>query len=1474
MAQTNELNTGKLLTTSDVTQNAATVNAGGNLAISAGQDLTATASTISATGNVALSATNNLSLSSAADETHSYSKTHKATKVTDHVAQVGASVMSGGTATLNAGQDLTLTSSNVSSAGKAYVYAGDNLTLQTADNVDSSYYSKTKKGSFGRKSSKMTQSDSEQAQSSTIDASSDLVLSATKDVDASGAQLSSGNTLTVSAGHDINLAAAQDFESEASASSKKGLLSSSAKASSSSQTSVTSTALTAQSIDLEADNNLALSAASLKAADAATLKAGNDISIGTAQTQASSGSSKQSSTLKFGFGLTDIEKAAQGQQSSTTSVGSTVSAGSIAVTSGRDTAVTGSTLVADNDVSVNAGRNLSVVSDQDTAGGSSKSSSRKTGEIGSWGQSALGTISEKQTSSNANVTQVGSEIASLGGTVDLTAAQQYNQIASQVIAPKGDINIKAQQVNIVAGADTLQAANSQSVSRTAIGGTVDVPLLDAVKGVQQAVTASQNTSDGRMLALAAANATMSGYQGYRAATDMANSVTSGVKVSVNLSNSKSKESSNQSGSNVVPNTLAAGGNIAISAQGAGSASDLNVVGSTINAGQDVSLVADGAINLLSAQNTAHQTSSNSSSGWSVGIGFGFGQSSGFTLDLAADRAVGNSKGDNTSQTNTEVTAGGTASLTSTGDTSLRGAVIAADQVQANVGGDLNLESLQDTNTYKSKQSSASVGVSLCVPPFCYGTSSISGSVSQEKMDSNYASVSEQTGIKAGDDGFQLNVAGNTDLKGAEIASSAQAVTDNKNSLTTGTLTTSDIKNKADYRASDISLGGSYGMNVGSGTTSSLTPAQAKLAPVQQTEKGASASTPIVLVANGSESSETRSGISGAQITIGDSAKQQALTGQTAEQAVAAVNTDVSSDKDSSNKLKTIFNEKELSTDFQIASTFVQDVSTFVATKAKDADEDAANAKAELAESQNPDLTPEQQQTHRDNYVALTAESKALINDWGAGGTYRQIATALVAGISGNVTGSTSEFAQNMVVNYVQQQGAALIGQQAAQSLGEGSPALAALHAIVGCAGAAASNQSCSAGAMGAAAATLLTNLFSDPTPDETEAQRDAKANVISTLVAGIAGMTDASSAATATGAATANVDNNWLATQQYIQKQKEMDAQTTWEGRFAVELKWDKVSASQNIMTTEGLGKGLADGLAGSGLSTLNSVAVAAADPVGTMHAINEWIVNADVQTTLGPAYAQFKADVDQFSQELDVGGDDNAEQMGYKFGQILAIVASAVVAPEGEAAEGASELAKLGITVSSKEYAAVRAEGASTLDAQLAALDEATGFTGAKGGPASNLNPTSAITDAEAGTSGLAKIGSLKGEPELPPKNASPDMIRSIERQNEASKGLAQAGYDVEQLANSGKKGANPDLRINGELADVFSPITNSPISVLKTITGKVETQASNIVVNLADSPLTFEQIENALRSNPVEGLKTLYLMKGGEFRVIGAAK
>nr|WP_312973039.1 DUF637 domain-containing protein [Pseudomonas sp.] len=168
----------------------------------------------------------------------------------------------------------------------------------------------------------------------------------------------------------------------------------------------------------------------------------------------------------------------------------------------------------------------------------------------------------------------------------------------------------------------------------------------------------------------------------------------------------------------------------------------------------------------------------------------------------------------------------------------------------------------------------------------------------------------------------------------------------------------------------------------------------------------------------------------------------------------------------------------------------------------------------------------------------------------------------------------------------------------------------------------------------------------------------------------------------------------------------------------------------------------------------------------------------------------------------------------------------------------------------------------------------EANSAAGTKEVSSKNPNSSSALTDSEAGASSLPKIGSLKGEPELPPKNASPDMVRSIERQNEAAKSLARAGYDVEQLANTGKKGANPDLRINGELADVASPRTSSAGSVIMTINDKVRKQASSVVINLVDSPLTVGQVVNALSHKPVEGLKKLYLMKNGEFKVIEVAQ
>lgn len=198
------------------------------------------------------------------------------------------------------------------------------------------------------------------------------------------------------------------------------------------------------------------------------------------------------------------------------------------------------------------------------------------------------------------------------------------------------------------------------------------------------------------------------------------------------------------------------------------------------------------------------------------------------------------------------------------------------QVTADIGGNLNIESLQDTSKYDSKQESAGVSISLCIPPFCYGASTGSLSIGQSKANGDYASVQEQSGIKAGDGGFQVNVKGNTDLKGAVIASTDKAVQDDKNSLTTASLTTSDIQNKAEASAdsSGISL-----------STDMLT--QGKYG----VTKGVIGNALNSGEASGTSSGQSLSAVSGGTVVVTDESAQLALTGKTAEQTVAGLNRD-------------------------------------------------------------------------------------------------------------------------------------------------------------------------------------------------------------------------------------------------------------------------------------------------------------------------------------------------------------------------------------------------------------------------------------------------------------------------------------------------------------------------------------------------------------------------------------------------------
>ncbi len=132
--------------------------------------------------------------------------------------------------------------------------------------------------------------------------------------------------------------------------------------------------------------------------------------------------------------------------------------------------------------------------------------------------------------------------------------------------------------------------------------------------------------------------------------------------------------------------------------------------------------------------------------------------------------------------------------------------------------------------------------------------------------------------------------------------------------------------------------------------------------------------------------------------------------------------------------------------------------------------------------------------------------------------------AVTAAFSGNVSGSAATLIQSAAVTALQSLGAQQIKQLSDTLGGEGSAAHTALHAILGCAGAAASGSNCGTAALAAGAGStinaLLNNLDSNLTPED----RENRSQLITTLITGITTATggDAAIANTASRIETEN----------------------------------------------------------------------------------------------------------------------------------------------------------------------------------------------------------------------------------------------------------------------------------------------------------------------------------------------------------------
>ncbi|EKQ0818599.1 TPA: contact-dependent inhibition effector tRNA nuclease [Escherichia coli] len=1058
----------------------ATIKGTDSLSLDAGKNIDITGATVSSGGTLGMSAGNDINI---AANLISGSKSQSGFWHTDDnsassTTSQGSSISAGGNLAMAAGHNLDVTASSVSAGHSALLSAGNDLSLNAVR--------ESKNSRNGR-----SESHESHAAVSTVTAGDNLLLVAGRDVASQAAGVAAENNVVIRGGRDVNLVAESAGAGDSYTSKKKKEINETVRQQGTEIASGGDTTV-------NAGRDITAVASSVTATGNISVNAGRDVALTTAT---ESDYHYLETKKKSGGFLSKKTTRTISEDSATREAGSLLSGNRVTVNAGDNLTVEGSDVVADRDVSLAAGNHVDVLAATSTDTSWRFKETKKSGLTGTGG---IGfTIGSSKTShdrreAGTTQSQSASTIGSTAGNVSITAGKQAHISGSDVIANR-DISITGDSVVVDPGHDrrTVDEKFEQKKSglTVALSGTVGSAINNAVTSAQE----TKESSDSRLKALQATKTALSGVQAGQAAT-MASATgdPNATGVSLSLTTQKSKSQQHSESDTVSGSTLNAGNNLSVVATGKNrgdNRGDIVIAGSQLKAGGNTSLDAANDILLSGAANTQKTTGRNSSSGGGVGVSIGAGKGAGISAFASVNAAKGREKGNGTEWTETTTDSGKTVTINSGRDTVLNGAQVNGNRIIADVGHDLLISSQQDTSKYDSKQTSVAAGGS-----FTFGSMTGSGYIaaSRDKMKSRFDSVAEQTGMFSGDGGFDITVGNHTQLDGAVIASTATA---DKNSLDTGTLGFSDIHNEADYKVShsgiSLSGGGSFGDKFQGNMPGGMISAGGH---------------------SGHAEGTTQAAVADGTITIRDRDNQK--------QNLANLSRDPAHANDS---ISPIFDKEKEQRRLQTVG-LISDIGSQVADIARTQGE--LNALKAAQDKYGPvpaDATEEQRQA----YLAKlrdTPEYKKEQEKYGTGSDMQrgiQAATAALQGlVGGNMAGALAGASAPELAN--------IIGHHA--GIDDNTAAKAIAHAILGGVTAALQGNSAAAGAIGAGTGEVIASAIAKslyPGVDPSKLTEDQKQTVstLATLSAGMAGgiaSGDVAGAAAGAGAGKNVVENNAL----------------------------------------------------------------------------------------------------------------------------------------------------------------------------------------------------------------------------------------------------------------------------------------------------------------------------------------------------------
>ncbi|AHG87006.1 Filamentous hemagglutinin family outer membrane protein [Bibersteinia trehalosi USDA-ARS-USMARC-190] len=650
----------------------------------------------------------------------------------------------------------------------------------------------------------------------------------------------------------------------------------------------------------------------------------------------------------------------------------------------------GTQAVAEGNVSVNAGKDVRITTATTRTATDENRSRHGIGEaVISETERFNGYHRQLSSENGEQVSHQQALIASLNDSVSINAGNQMHSTSGQILA-KNRIDVSAEEVTF----DTAHnIGNSQSHSSDLKVGQfarVSSPIIDLIQTVEQAVN-NKDASD----RVKAAQALGAAAKAYSTAANLANGGAL-FRVETGSGFSHSRERNETSSRESVGNQLNAQHINITSRSGDITATHTAFTSKDAegNRLKDSSITFDSAkdLNLNAGQSEYQMQGKQQSSGVEIGTGVAVGAQTGWYVYAQAGFSNGKQSEHHLTHQNSQIDSE-TLTINTQGNVSLKGATAKANRINAEIKGDLTIESLQDS--HQSESDSTGFGGRLQGAIGSAWGGSAYGNLA--RGEANRKQVTQQSGLFAEEGGYHIN-ANNVDLVASVIAS-----TNSENSeLATNNLTFRDIENYSSSHAVSAGVSASANLNKAAGTeakTEAKAKQQAQTAKLTGTPQSNGITPSIPMFDSSEDRSVTKATLTEGKITLNKDSNPTQTTAQALgiNTDLSQVNREVAGLKDINQTLR----EQQILS--QAAGNAAEAVMTYAENqkaelqqaeqKAREAAEEAANA---------GDTTTALSKLQEADKLKIEAER------WETGGDQKRKVTAVAAALSLAVAGKPAE----------------------------------------------------------------------------------------------------------------------------------------------------------------------------------------------------------------------------------------------------------------------------------------------------------------------------------------------------------------------------------------------------------------------------------------------------------------------------------